>query len=159
MAIKPILKLRFEQLGFNDFDYRILEISGFPDKNMVTSYKFNSPPRIYQVEECNDAHGKRNVLVIDEGLSFGKMILKEGELCNLHDKKRSMQHMKNVITELVKEFNSAIKRRDDAIKMIGYDMTLEFNGEEIEKEESRKEKIQDYIHGGEQSCREETYKT
>lgn len=133
MAIKPILKLRFEQIGFNDFDYRVLEISGFPDENIVTSYKNDRSPRIYQAEECDDVHGRRNVLVIDEGMSFGSMTLKEGELCNLSGKKRSMQHMKNVITDLVKEFNSAVKRRDEAMKMVGYDMTIEFNSEEIEK--------------------------
>jgi len=137
MAIKPILKLRLEQTGFNDFDYRVLEISGFPDENIATSYKYNSPPRIYQAEECDDAHGKRNILVIDKGMSFGRMILKEGELCNVHNK-QSMQRTKDVIMELVKEFNSAIKQRDETMKEVGYDTTIEFNCEENEKEHTKR---------------------
>ena len=145
MAIKPILKLRFEQIGFNDFDYRVLEISGFPDENLVTSYKYNSPPCIYQVEECDDARGRKNILVIDKGMSFGRMILKEGELCNVHNK-RNMQRMKDVIMELVKEFNSAIKRRDETLKEVGYDTTIEFNSEEIEKEDEKEER-EERLHG------------
>lgn len=135
MALRPILKLRFEQIGFNDFDYRVLEISGFPDEKILTSYKYNDRPRIYQVEECDDANGKRNILVIDGGMSYGKTILKEGELCHIHNKQR-MQLMKDVIMGFVKEFNSAIKRRDETLKEVGYDTVMNLN-EEIDEEKKK----------------------
>ncbi|MFA5434213.1 MAG: hypothetical protein WC319_15315 [Candidatus Paceibacterota bacterium] len=133
MAIRPILKLRFEQIGFNDFDYRVLEISGFPDEKILTSYKYNDRPRMYQEVGYDSEHERRNILVIDWGTTSGKRILKEGELCNIV-RNTDLQNLKGEITLFVKGYNSTIEERDAKVQKVGYDTTLEFNNEENDEE-------------------------
>jgi hypothetical protein len=133
MALRPILKMRFEQIGFNDFDYRVLEISGFPDEKILTSYKYNDRPRMYQEVGYDSAHERRNILVIDWGTTSGKRILKEGELCNIV-RNTDLQTLKDEITLFVKRYNSTIEERDAKVQKVGYDTTLEFNNEENDEE-------------------------
>lgn len=128
MALRPILKLRFVQMGFNEFNYKVMEISGFPDENILTSYKYNGRPRIYQAEECDETLERRNILVIDWGVPNRKKILKEGELCNLWSN-TDMHILKDEITLFVRKYNSIIEERDANVRTVGHDVVMNFNEE------------------------------
>lgn len=105
--------LRYDQAGFNLFQYTVVKIEGFPTKEEIEPFQFNS--YVYMVTK--DCH---NVLVIAD--KEYKTSIEEGKA--LVD---SPAHFRKKVISILNDCKVAIQRRTENLNAVGMFMEVTFD--------------------------------
>lgn len=117
----PTLRFRLERVGFNEFQYRVIEIKDFPTELETRLYCPEHGDYIYMQDE-----GDHKSLVI-ESSSVGPKLLTEGKIAHHIHNETDLYSIQSKIGNYLMWFDGIIHMHNEHIKELGKDTIMEFN--------------------------------